>query len=256
MWARVTSMNGTTGSMAPRLQEGSLLPLRRPCCGQSGMHGDRSANWWPMVPLSKGLWNKCERTSYSGPVRSMNASCSSNSVSPETPRGKGKEKERERPSRAKVSTRTTSNHPPAATRAEERTKGPTREDAPVAGQLTGRSNPQREFPTAVISIWSTLARAIVIDPMPAQSESMVGPAMGITPLISAPTKANLEPSRDLELTAHRDRRAVRRILRMKSQSRLRQTGSMDGHPSLCRQLPLCSFSNQYQILPNRGRRQL
>ena len=41
------------------------------------------------------------------------------------------------------------------------------------------------------------------------------------------TGANLEPSRDLELTAHRDRRAGRRILRMKSQTRLRQTGSQD-----------------------------
>ena len=210
IWARVTSMNGMTGSMALRSQEGNLLPLRWPCCGQSGTHGDRSVNWWPMEPLSKGLWNKWERTSYSGPVRSMNASCSSNSVSPETPKGKEKEKARGRPRLAKVSTRTTSNHPPVATRAEVRTKGPPREDAPwVAGQLTGRSNPQREFPIAGISIWSILARAIVTDPMPAQSESMVGPAMGITPLTSAPTKASLEPSRDLELTAHRDRRAVR-----------------------------------------------
>ena len=63
--------------------------------------------------------------------------------------------------------------------------------------------------------------------------------MGITPLISAPTKANLELSRDLELTAHRDRRAVRRILRMKSQSRLRQTGSAGTH--------LCAGNFHYAV---------
>ena len=67
-------------------------------------------------------------------------------------KGKGKGKARGRPRLAKVSTRTTSNHPPVVTRAEARTKGPPREDGSVAGQLTGHSNPQREFPIAGISI--------------------------------------------------------------------------------------------------------
>ena len=44
---------------------------------------------------------------------------------------------------------------------------------------------------------------------------------GITPQTSAPIEENLEPSRDLVLTAHRDRRAGRGVLRMKSQTRLR-----------------------------------
>ena len=87
--------------------------------------------------------------------------------------------------------------------------------------------PLRESPTAGTSISSILAKAIATDRMHAQSRSMGGPAMGITPQTSAPTGANLEPSRDLELTAHRDRRAGRRVLRMKSQTRLRQTGSQD-----------------------------
>ena len=247
-------MNGMTGSMAPRLQEGNLPPLRLPWCGQSGMHGGRSVNWWPMEPPSKGPWNKWGRTNFSGPVRSTNASCSSSSVSQETPKGKERGKERERPRPAKVSTRTSWNHPPVVTRAEARTKGQPREDAPVAGRLTGRSNPEREFPTAGTSIWSTLARAIATDPMPAQSGSTVGPAMGITPRTNAPIKASLEPSRDLELTAHRDRRAVRRVLRMKSQQRLRQTGSTDRHRLLCQQKSN-SFPNQSQNNTNRWRRQ-
>ena len=76
---------------------------------------------------------------------------------------------------------------------------------------------------------------IATDPMLALSGSTGGPAMGITPQTSAPTKANLEPSRDLELTAHTDRRAGRRILRMKSHPRLRQTGSKDRRRLLCLQ---------------------
>ena len=33
-----------TGFMALRLLDGNLLPLRLPCCGQSGMRGDRLVN--------------------------------------------------------------------------------------------------------------------------------------------------------------------------------------------------------------------
>ena len=86
------------------------------------------------------------------------------------------------------------------------------------------------------------------------SGSTVGPAMGTTPLTSAQTRVSLEPSRDLGLTAHRDRRAVRRILRMKSQQRLRQTGSRDWRRLLCLQKSNI-FPTQYQITRNWGRRQ-
>ena len=161
-------------------------------------------------------------------MRSTNVSCFNNSVPSGSPRGKEKEKGRARPRQSKGSTRTTSNPHPVVRRAEENLRRASpREDAPVVGQLTGRSNPQRESPTAGTSISSILAKAIATDHMHAQSRSMGGPAMGITPQTSAPTEANLEPSRDLELTAHRDRRAGRRVLRMKSQTRLRQTGSQD-----------------------------
>ena len=129
-----------------------------------------------------------------------------------------------------------------------------REDAPVVGQLTGRSNPQRESPTAGTSISSTLAKAIATDHMHAQSRSTGGPAMGITPQTSAPIEENLEPSRDLVLTAHRDRRAGRGVLRMKSQTRLRQTGSQELHQPLFLQRSV-SFPNQNHIILLRGRRQ-
>ena len=129
-----------------------------------------------------------------------------------------------------------------------------REDAPVVGQLTGRSNPQRESPTAGTSISSILAKAIATDHMHAQSRSTGGPAMGITPQTSAPTEENLEPSRDLVLTAHRDRRAGRGVLRMKSQTRLRQTGSQELHRPLFLQRSI-SFPNQNHIILLRGRRQ-
>ena len=118
----------------------------------------------------------------------------------------------------------------------------------------GRSNPQRESPTAGTSISSILAKAIATDPMHAQSRSTGGPAMGITPQTSAPTEENLEPSRDLELTAHRDWRAGRRVLRMKSQTRLRQTGSQELHRPLFLQRSV-SFSKKDHILLLRGRRQ-
>ena len=158
----------------------------------------------------------------------MNVSCSNNSVPPESPRGKEKEKGRARPSQSKGSIRTTSSPHPVARRAGENLRRASlREDAPVVGQLTGRSNPQRESPTAGTSISSTLAKAIATDHMHAQSRSTGGPAMGITPQTSAPIEENLEPSRDLVLTAHRDRRAERGVLRMKSQTRLRQTGSQE-----------------------------
>ena len=251
IWARVTLMNGMTGSMAPRLQEGSLLPLRRPCCGQSGMHGDRSVNWWPMVPLSKGLWNKWKRTSYSGPSWVYERIMFQQLRVPKDPKGKGKGKGKGKTKSGKGVYQDHLKSSPSGYKGGGKDKGPNKGGRPSGWP----ANWALQSPTGV-PFWSTFARATVTDPMPAQSESMVGPAMGITPLISAPTKANLEPSRDLELTAHRDRRAGRRILRMKSQSRLRQTGSMGWHPSLCRQLPLRSFPNQYQILPNRGRRQL
>ena len=115
---------------------------------------------------------------------------------PESRRGKEKEKGRARPSQSKGSIRTTSNPHPVARRAEENLRRASpREDAPVVGQLTGRSNPQRESPTAGTSISSILAKAIATDRMRAQSRSMGGPAMGITPQTSAPTGANLEPSR-------------------------------------------------------------
>ena len=122
------------------------------------------------------------------------------------------------------------------------------------GQLTGRSNPRRESPTAGTSISSILAKAIATDHMHAQSRSTGGPAMGITPQTSAPTEENLEPSRDLALTAHRDRRAGRGVLRMKSQTRLRQTGSQGLHRPLFLQRSL-SFPKKNHIILLRGRRQ-
>ena len=186
----------------------------------------------------------------------MNVSCSNNSAPPESPRGKEKEKGRARPSQSKGSIRTTSSPHPVARRAGEnlRRASLSREDAPVVGQLTGRSNPQRESPTAGTSISSTLAKAIATDHMHAQSRSTGGPAMGITPQTSAPIEENLEPSRDLVLTAHRDRRAGRGVLRMKSQTRLRQTGSQELHQPLFLQRSI-SFTNQNHIILLRGRRQ-
>ena len=77
----------------------------------------------------------------------------------------------------------------------------------MVGQTTGRSNPQLESLTAGTFISSILVKATATDHTHAQSRSMVGPAMGTTPQTNAPTGANLEPSRDLELTAHRDLRA-------------------------------------------------
>ena len=243
--ARVTSMIGMTGSMDRRLLAESHLPLRLPFSGQSGMHGARFVSWWPMGSPSRIPWSRWRRISFSGPVRSMNVSCSNNSVPPESPRGKEKEKGRARPSQSKGSIRTTSSPHPLARRAGENLRRASlREDAPVVGQLTGRSNPQRESPTAGTSISSTLAKAIATDHMPAQSRSTGGPAMGITPQTSAPIEENLEPSRDLVLTAHRDRRAGRVVLRMKSQTRPRQTGSQELHQPLFLQRSI-SFPNQW-----------
>ena len=172
--------------------------------------------------------------------------------SPREPKGKGKGKGKGKTKSVKG---VYQDHlKPSPSGQKGRGKFGPREDAPVVGQLTGRSNPQPNSPTAGASISSILAKAIATDHMRAQSRSTGGPAMGITPQTSAPTEENLEPSRDLVLTAHRDRRAGRGVLRMKSQTRPRQTGSQELHRPLFLQRSI-SFSKKNHIILLRGRRQ-
>ena len=134
IWTSVTLTNGTTGSMALRLLEGNLLPRNawRQIC-QLMADGATLKGALKSMRENQLFW-----------TRSTSGSCSNNFAHPESPRARAKEKERARPRwPGKGVYQDHLESSPADTRAEVKRKVTSREDAPVPGLLTGRSNPRR-----------------------------------------------------------------------------------------------------------------